>query len=187
VYSGDLGPNRPHAAYTSPVAPPVREATREDAPAITALVNRAFEVEAFFKRGDRTTLDEIRGMMQVGRFLLIGNQEDGSVDACVYVELNGPAAYFGMLSVAPSLQGKGAGRRLIDAVESQARAAGCARVEIHAVNLRTELVPYYRRLGYVETGLLPFPDNLRITQPCHFIVMTKPLGVAATPTSRDGR
>ena len=177
--------NTPRASSSSPLAQPPREATREDAPAITSLVNEAFQVEAFFKRGDRTHCDEILRMMDAGQFLVIDDREEDSLGACVYVELNGSSAYFGMLSVSPPLQGQGVGRRLIDAVESKARAEGCDRIEIHVVNLRTELVPYYQRLGYVETGLLPFPDDSRITQPCHFIVMTKPLGAAASPASPD--
>jgi N-acetylglutamate synthase-like GNAT family acetyltransferase len=167
------------------LGPTPREATRQDASAITALVNQAFEIEAFFKRGDRTDVDEIRRMMDAGQFLVIDGQEKGSLGACVYAELNGSSMYFGMLSVNPALQGQGVGRTLIDTVESKARAAGCDRIEIHVVNLRTELVPYYQRLGYVETGRLPFPDDSKITQPCHFIVMTKPLRAAAAPVSPE--
>jgi GNAT superfamily N-acetyltransferase len=172
---------RRDASYTSNLSRASRTATRADAIAITALVNQAFEIEAFFKRGDRTTIEEILRMMMTGEFLVVDGDADGRLAACVYVERNGPSSYFGMLSVDPSLQGRGVGRTLIDIVESNARGAGCDRVEIHVVNLRTELVPYYRRLGYVETGVLPFPDDSKIIQPCHFIVMTKPLGAAAAP------
>jgi hypothetical protein len=44
------------------------------------------------------------------------------------------------------------------------------------VNLRTELPPFYKTLGYVETGSAPFTDP-RATRPCHMIVMTKDLEV----------
>jgi GNAT superfamily N-acetyltransferase len=162
-----------------------REGTLDDAPAITALVNRAFEIEAFFKRGARTTRSEIAAMMSKGAFLVIDGAESGSLDACVYVELTGPTVYFGMLAVNPALQGQGLGRSLIETVESTARRAGCDQVEIHVVNLRTELVPYYRRLGYVETGRVPFPDDEKITQPCHFIVMTKAVGATGAAPEQE--
>jgi GNAT superfamily N-acetyltransferase len=81
-----------------------------------------------------------------------------------------------MLSIDPEHQGRGLARLLIDAVESRSRAAGCPRMKIHIVNLREELPPFYRRLGYVETGTLPFPILEETTRPCHFIVMTKALG-----------
>jgi hypothetical protein len=48
-------------------------------------------------------------------------------------------------------------------------------MDIHIVNLREELPPYYRRLGYAERGTLPFSAPERASRPCHFIVMTKPL------------
>jgi hypothetical protein len=48
-------------------------------------------------------------------------------------------------------------------------------MEIEVVNLREELPPYYRRLGYVERGTRPFPDVERTSRPCHFIVMDKDL------------
>ena len=53
--------------------------------------------------------------------------------------------------------------------------ADAAFMDIHIVNLREELPPYYRRLGYVESGTLPFSDPDRASRPCFFIVMTKPL------------
>ena len=81
-----------------------------------------------------------------------------------------------MLSIDPAHQGRGLGRLLIDAVESRCRAAGCPRMKIHIVNLREELPPFYRRLGYVEDGTLPFSTPEEATRPCHFIVMTKALG-----------
>ena len=53
------------------------------------------------------------------------------------------------------------------------RAAGRPRVKIYIVNLREELPPFYRRLGYIESGTLPFPIPEEATRPCHFIVMSK--------------
>jgi len=48
-------------------------------------------------------------------------------------------------------------------------------VDITVVDLRTELPPFYHRLGYVETGTAPFPSTGRATRPCHFILMSKRL------------
>ena len=56
-----------------------------------------------------------------------------------------------------------------------ARDAGCIALDINVVNLRTELPPFYKKLGYVEMGSAPFTDP-RATRPCHMIVMTKDLG-----------
>jgi len=151
----------------------VRDATADDAPAIAGLVNQAFLVERFFVDGDRTNAAEISRLLENGAFLLA--EAGGRLVACVYVELRGDRGYFGMLSVDPSRQGEGLGRRLVEAAEDRCRSRGCRLMEIHVVDLREELRPFYRRLGYVEVGEEPFPDHERAKRPARFIVMTKPL------------
>ena len=152
----------------------VRPAVPEDAPTLANLINEAFKVEAFFKIGDRTSVDEILQMMADGQFLVL-EEPLGTMAGCVYLKFQGDRAYFGMLSIAPSRQGRGLGRILIDAVEARSRERGCRAVDIHIVNLRNELPGFYRRLGYVDAGTLPFSDADRASRPCHFIVMTKAL------------
>jgi len=156
----------------------LRVARAAEAAAIAALVNTAFQVEAFFKRGDRTDAGDIGNMMQRGEFLVLDHSEardapGTGLAACVYTRTNGDRGYFGMLSIDPRSQGRGLGRSIIAAVESRFRAQGCRAIDIHVVNLRKELPPFYERLGYVASGTLPFPDDGGATQPCHFIVMTK--------------
>lgn len=159
---------------------PLRVARAEEAPAVAALVNAAFQVEAFFKRGDRTDAVEVASLMQRGEFLVLDASEareapGTGLAACVYTRTNRDRGYFGMLSIDPRSQGRGLGRSMIAAVESRFRAQGCRAVDIHVVNLRKELLPFYERLGYVASGTLPFPEDGSATQPCHFIVMTKPV------------
>jgi ribosomal protein S18 acetylase RimI-like enzyme len=156
----------------------LRIAQADEAPAVAALVNAAFQVEAFFKRGDRTDAAEVGNMMRRGEFLVLDHSAAPGVPgtalaACVYTRTNGDRGYFGMLSIDPRSQGRGLGRSMIAAVESRFRAQGCRAVDIHVVNLRKELPPFYERLGYVASGTLPFPDDGSATEPCHFIVMTK--------------
>ncbi len=156
-----------------------RVATLTDADAISTLVNAAFRVEEFFKAGDRTDVVEVRELCASGEFLVLDAESEqspgGRLAACVYLERNGARAYFGMLSVDPARQGQGLGRLIIEALEARCLGAGCRTIEIHVVNLREELPPFYRRFGYVETGALPFPDDGSSTRSCHFIVMTKRL------------
>jgi hypothetical protein len=49
-------------------------------------------------------------------------------------------------------------------------------MDLRIVNLRADLPPFYRRLGYVETGTEPFAADAKPSQPCHFIKMSKPFG-----------
>ena len=154
----------------------IRFATEADAEAISALVNAAFKVERFFIDGDRISPEKVREMMRRGKFMLA--EDGGAMIACVYVEIRDQRGYFGLLAVDPARQGKGFGRKMVEEAESYARAIGCEFMDLLIVNLRAELPPFYRRLGYVETGTEPFAPDAKPTQPCHFVKMSKPLGVA---------
>jgi GNAT superfamily N-acetyltransferase len=156
----------------------LRFATLRDTSDLARIINDAFIVEAFFKIGDRTSAEEIAALMNDGgEFLVLDGPEPGAgtISGCVYVKCTSDRAYFGMLSIAPACQHQGLGRRLIEAAEQRARERGCRIMDIHIVNLREELPPYYRRFGYTETGVLPFSDPDRASRPCFFIVMSKPL------------
>ncbi len=153
--------------------PPLRVAQPADADAITPLINAAFQVESFFKRGDRLNLAEVQARFATGRFILA--EQDGVILGCVYVEPGAERAYIGLLSVEPSLQGSGLGKRLMTAAEEYCRAAGCRFVDLRVVNLRQELPPFYRKLGYEQTGTEPFPAEAHTEIPCHFLIMSKSL------------
>jgi GNAT superfamily N-acetyltransferase len=151
----------------------IREASRADAPALAALISRAYRVEDFFKIGDRIDAAGVEHEMAEGGFLVL--EDDDGIAGCVYTRVRGELGYFGLLSIDPSRQGQGFGTTLLRAAEEFCRGAGCRTMEILVVNLRTELFPYYVRHGYVATGTLPFPDEERTSRPCHFVVMRKPL------------
>ncbi len=147
----------------------VRRATAADAAAIAKLVNEAYAVEAFFVDGDRTNAAEIIGMMQTGEFLVL--EHGGDLGGAIYVERGG---YFGMLSVAPALQGHGLGKRLVRIAEALCEAAGAEVMRMRIINLREELGRWYRSLGYREVGTTPYTHR-PVKQPCHFIEMARPL------------
>lgn len=147
-------------------------AAADDIPDVVRVINAAYEVEKFFVSGDRTDVETARRLMTKGVFV-ISKDADG-LTGCVYVELRGPRAYFGMLAVEPSKQGTGLGRRLIEDAERYARDHGCEAMDIRVVNLRTELPPFYRTLGYVDRGTEAVEDP-RALQPFHFILMSKTL------------
>jgi GNAT superfamily N-acetyltransferase len=151
----------------------LREATPDDAPKVTALINECYRVEEFFKVGDRIDVPGVLEKLRQGRFLLL--HDGAGLAGSVYLETNGALGYFGLLSIAPSRQKQGLGARLIGIAEQACRDAGCTEMELQVVNLRTELPPYYRKFGYEERGTRPFPDDERSTRPCHFIVMRKAL------------
>lgn len=153
----------------------LRQAEAADVDTLAALINRAYEVEKFFVEGDRVSRPQVVELLSQGVFLI--GEDGGAQAACVYVEIAGNRGYFGLLAVDPGRQGHGWGRTMVEAAEQHARAAGCVAMDISVVDLRTELPPFYHRLGYREAGTAPFTDQ-RATQPCHFVLMSKSLDEA---------
>jgi GNAT superfamily N-acetyltransferase len=151
-----------------------RLASPEDAAALAALTNLAYRVEDFFKIGDRTDSADVRARMKDGAFLVLEDAA-GTIVGSVYVTRHGKTGYFGMLAIDPARQGQGFAARLIAAAEAHCGAQGCTEMELEVVNLRTELPPFYRRFGYVESSTRPFIDADKTSRPCHSIVMTKSL------------
>ncbi|MDQ3367605.1 MAG: GNAT family N-acetyltransferase [Myxococcota bacterium] len=163
---------------TSKLAISVRRARPADAAALAELVNRAYAVEGFFVEGQRTTADEIARLVDRGSFLVLERDGDQPMlAAAIHVDPGADprdGGTIGMLSVEPSLQGRGLGTRLVGIAEAMCEAMGASRVRLRIVNLREELARWYRSLGYREVGTAPY-DHRPVKQPCHFVEMHKPL------------
>lgn len=154
----------------------VRTATETDFNSILKLVNTAFQVERFFKKQDRLTTADLESHLKTGTFLL--SEDERQVTGCIYIKRNGERAYFGLLSIDPSRQRMGVGRRLVAAAEEFARETGARYMDLRIVHLRTELLGMYEKLGYEVTGTEPYPEagSDVLTQAAHFICMSKELG-----------
>jgi predicted N-acetyltransferase YhbS len=149
----------------------IRSASAVDIPGIVTLLNAAFAMEWDFIARDRTSAPEIERYMTTGTFSVV----DGGTDAlasCMYLEQRGDRMYLGMLAVRPGQQGSGLGRRMMDEAERQTVARGCVAIDLRIVDRRTELPPFYRKLGFVDNGTEPLVDP-KLTKPAHFIRMTK--------------
>lgn len=154
----------------------IRTATETDFNSILNLVNTAFKVERFFKNQDRLTPGDLPSYFGSGTFLV--TEDEGQITGCIYVKRDRERAYFGLLSVDPSRQKTGLGRRLVAAAEEFARETGAHFMDLRIINLREELPGIYAKLGYQVTGTEPYPAerNHLLTQPVHFIRMSKELG-----------
>jgi ribosomal protein S18 acetylase RimI-like enzyme len=174
------------------IATSIRRARPSDTAALTALVNRAFAVERWFLDVERTSVDEIAELIASGCFLVL--EYAGGLAAAVLVQGPGQRegmppshAYFGMLSVAPELQGMGLGVRLVRVAEAMAEAAGATSMTLRILSLREELSRWYKSLGYREVGTAPFRHE-QLKQPCHFVEMARPLtpATASYPAAAAG-
>jgi GNAT superfamily N-acetyltransferase len=158
----------------------IRVATAEDMPAMVDIVNAAFAIETFLD-GERINKKQMGEMMQNGQFL-VGQDESDRIVACVYIESHGERGYFGMLAIEPSQQGNGLGRQMVEAVEKHCHERGCLWMDMNILSLRPELLPFYRHLGYAESGTEEFRASRRLKHgfECHRIIMSKALREASS-------
>ena len=82
---------------------------------------------------------------------------------CIFCRPEAESLYIGKLAVAPGLQGRGAGRRLLERAEELARALGLPALRLET---RVELTgnhAAFARLGFARTGEYAHPGFDRIT------------------------
>ena len=146
-----------------------RAATPDDVATLHPLIERAYRGdtaktgwthEADLLFDDRTSIEELAGLIvDPDRLILLAHRDDVLI-GCVQVARAGEErAYLGMLTVEPTLQASGLGRRLLAAAETEAVARFAARrMEMTVIHRRAELIAWYERRGYAATGeTRPFP------------------------------
>jgi ribosomal protein S18 acetylase RimI-like enzyme len=145
----------------------ITKATLNDVAALTLLVNTAYRgpesqkgwaTEAHLIDGQRVDQDMITEYINdANATLLKYTNDDGVLEACVYLEEKDEKLYLGMLSVFPRLQAKGLGRKLLLAAEEFARSSHKKIITMTVITSRHELISWYERRGYKRTGeILPF-------------------------------
>lgn len=161
---------------TEEIPLPVRPARSDDAPALERLVNSAYRgdsskagwtTEADLLGGQRVDVEGLRALIAraptAGRIdgsaVVLVHEDHTGLVACVELEPNGTGCYLGMLTIRPTAQAGGLGRRLLAAAEHYAsRHFGTREMHMTVIVQRTELIAWYERRGYRRTGLRkPFP------------------------------
>jgi ribosomal protein S18 acetylase RimI-like enzyme len=167
---------------------PISQATKADVAELTALVNSAYRgessqkgwtTEAHLLDGIRIDEQTMAGYFQSDNITILKytNDED-QILACVYLEKhNGGRLYLGMLSVSPTLQANGIGRQLLHEAEVWATKLGCETIFMTVITTRLELIDWYKRRGYCDTGKRePFHAGTRFgipKKPIELMVMEK--------------
>jgi len=142
---------------------------------------KGWTTEAHLIAGD-TRIDE-SGLQYVlelpGSVFLKYTDDKQQLAGCVNLQQQGNKIYLGMFCVSPQLQGAGIGKQLLSAAEEYAKYLQCKAIYMTVISARTELVDWYKRHGYQDTGeRKPFIED-GITgkhlQPLEFMVLEKSL------------
>jgi predicted N-acetyltransferase YhbS len=136
-------------------SPILRTATVADAPALAVTIAAAFEQyrgrlvpeSGAFRETPAAIAAELAG----GADAILAEQ-NGTVVGCVMVKPVEGDLYFGRLSVLPAARGQRLARRLVEAVEAEARRRGLAGVRLGVRIVLTGNQRLFRSLGYVETS-----------------------------------
>jgi len=129
----------------------IRPAVEGDVPAIEALVREAYAmyVPRIGREPAPVTADHA-GLVAAGRTSVV--EADGEVAGVIVLIPGGDHLLVENVAVAPNVQGRGLGRKLMAFAERRAAELGMAELRLYTNQLMTENLALYPALGYTETG-----------------------------------
>jgi ribosomal protein S18 acetylase RimI-like enzyme len=170
--------------------PHITIATIADITAIKDLLNSAYRGESSRQgwtteahlidgniRTDESILQQV--IQRSGSVFLKYASEQQQIIGCVNLQRHDHRIYLGMFAVSPQLQGGGIGKQILKAAEEYAKYLQCNAVYMSVVSVRTELINWYQRHGYYDTGeRKPFTEDGvtgKHLQPLEFMILEKSL------------
>lgn len=165
----------------------ITKATIEDISQLEILINSAYRgeeskkgwtTEAYLLQGKRIDAEGLKNIItEPNSVILKCTNNNNEIVGCVYLKENLGKMYLGMLTVSPLLQDKGIGKNILEASEEFAIEKKCNAIEMRVIYLRHELIAWYKRHGYFDTGkVVPFSDIPELSmhdQSLQFIMMEK--------------
>nr|WP_315173455.1 GNAT family N-acetyltransferase [uncultured Flavobacterium sp.] len=167
----------------------ITQATIADAAELSALINSAYRgesskkgwtTEADLLEGTRTSEEELMTIITSPNHYLLKFTHIEKIIGSVLLIAKDEALYLGMLTVSPELQNSGIGKQLLQAAEQHTQQLKLSRIQMTVIGIRKELLAWYVRNGYEDTGLRePFPfgegDKALTSEPLDFMVLEKKL------------
>lgn len=165
----------------------ITKATAEDVSNLNILINSGYRgeyskkgwtTEANILEGSRTNEAELLEIIADDKNTMLKFTENNTIIGCVLLVKKEQQLYLGMLTVSPELQNSGIGKKLLQQAEVYAQAFGLPKITMTVISVREELINWYKRHGYVDTGKKEaFPVNdihiSIVEQPLEFMVLEK--------------
>lgn len=155
----------------------LRPAVLSEIEALAALINRAYRPiqgqegwthETLWVSGERVQPQALAATLNNPyRHLLVLAAGSELVGSALITGKEDGTAYIGLLTIDPVHQAKGLGTRLLQDAEQYAKTHLHAyRIIMSVVDVRTELIAFYERRGYEQTGhSLPYPNDKNVGEP----------------------
>ena len=165
----------------------IAKAVAEDIASLNILINSAYRgefskkgwtTEAHLLEGGRTTEAELLDIIQDASNTILKYSDNGKIIGCVLLKVKANELYLGMLTVSPDLQNSGIGKKLLHQAEVFAAEMRLPKIIMTVISVREELIAWYKRNGYVDTGareLFPVSDvfNPTTQEALEFMVLEK--------------
>lgn len=169
----------------------VKQAKLEDLTELSNFVNLAYRgetskvgwtTEADLLGGQRTDPEILKTYIQGQDQVILLFFKEEKIQACVYLRNENSAAYLGMLTVDPNLQGSGIGKYVLQFAETWSRENWKSKkIRMTVISVRKELIDWYLRKGFSLTNQkekFPYGDErfgIPKRQDLEFVVLTKNL------------
>ena len=170
-----------------------RLARQDDLLCLVSLINRAYRSggakswtnEVNIVAGQRIDLNQLQQALAQPDFelWLLEHENASEVQGCIGLTLNSESAEIGTFCVDPKAQNAGLGRKLLAFAEAyiQQNHQAIRVLEMHVLHVRTELIAFYQRCGYVQTRkTADYPVNANVGQPLlalHLVHLQKERGM----------
>ncbi|MDQ5929898.1 MAG: hypothetical protein QG594_1679, partial [Bacteroidota bacterium] len=158
-------------------------------PALNILINSAYRgesskkgwtTEADLLEGKRTTEEELTQTIENSKNTILKYTNNEIIIGSVLLIEKEQQLYLGMLTVLPELQNRGIGKKLLSGAEDHAKTIGLSSIIMTVISVREELIRWYKRHGYFDTGKREaFPESeihVAISdEPLEFVFLEKRL------------
>ncbi len=164
----------------------IRPAQIDDIPLLHLVIERAYRGEsartgwtheADLLSDTRTDLASLYAILADDNTQLLVAQYDERIIGCVQLSRRDDrGCYLGLLCVDPNLQAGGYGKTILLAAEQYARSEfDATHIDMTVIDQRAELIAYYERRGYQNTGeICDFP--IAVDPPLSMAILRKTIG-----------
>jgi ribosomal protein S18 acetylase RimI-like enzyme len=103
---------------------------------------------------------DIRRKLDIQPDMFLVGCSNGRLIATVMAGYEGHRGWINYLAVHPRYRRRGVGRRMMDQAEIRLRAAGCPKINLQVRGTNTDVIQFYRKMGYTVDDVISLGKHL---------------------------